>query len=323
MPAGYRGGGGVVGDVIVSGFDPRTVDKVERLLDLLEEMNAHPDLHGKLAMHGGTAINLFMLDVPRLSVDIDVSYIGTVGRDEMLAERPAIERGIEEVARYLGYDVPPTKSEHAGRTFMLRYLGDRGPDHVKVDCVFLNRSPLTAPIMRACAIRPEAEVLMFCDHELAGGKVKAFFDRVKVRDLYDVSNLGRLLEAASEEEELRAHRAMLYYASLSARFPQPLEGRSERFAGRDDEVASQLVPMLRKADEQPTLEQLIDEAEEFIRKRILPRTDDEAEYLRRFADGDYRPELLFPDENMADAARKSPAALWKLRNLNKMPREES
>lgn len=164
---------------------------------------------------------------------------------------------------------------------------------------------------------------MFCDHELAGGKVKAFFDRVKVRDLYDVSNLGRLLEAASEEEELRAHRAMLYYASLSARFPQPLEGRSERFAGRDDEVASQLVPMLRKADEQPTLEQLIDEAEEFIRKRILPRTDDEAEYLRRFADGDYRPELLFPDENMADAARKSPAALWKLRNLNKMPREES
>lgn len=85
-----------MGDAIMSEFDPRTVDKVERLLDLLEEMNTHPDLHGKLAMHGGTAINLFMMDVPRLSVDIDISYIGAIERDEMLAERPVIERGIEE-----------------------------------------------------------------------------------------------------------------------------------------------------------------------------------------------------------------------------------
>ena len=55
-------------------FEPRTVDKVERLLDLLDEMERHPALKGKLALHSGTAINLFMLDVPRLSVDIDVSY---------------------------------------------------------------------------------------------------------------------------------------------------------------------------------------------------------------------------------------------------------
>lgn len=49
--AGYRRRGGIVGDVTMSGFNPRTIDKVERLLDLLEEMNAHPDLRGKLAMH--------------------------------------------------------------------------------------------------------------------------------------------------------------------------------------------------------------------------------------------------------------------------------
>lgn len=46
------------------GFQPRTLDKVERLLDLVDEMQRHPDLKGKLAMHGGTAINLFMLDSP-------------------------------------------------------------------------------------------------------------------------------------------------------------------------------------------------------------------------------------------------------------------
>ena len=87
------------------GFQPRTLDKVERLLDLLDEMQRHPDLKGRLAMHGGTAINLFMLDIPRLSVDIDISYVGALAREEMLRERPFIERAIEEVGRGQGYDV--------------------------------------------------------------------------------------------------------------------------------------------------------------------------------------------------------------------------
>lgn len=304
--------------VSARGFAPRTVDKVDRLLDLMEEMGRHPDLAGKLAMHGGTAINLFMLDAPRLSVDIDVSYIGALDRDGMLAERPRVERGIEEVARYLGYDVPPTKSEHAGRTFMLRYRGDWGPDHVKVDCVFLNRSPLVAPVPRPCAVRPDAEVVTFCDAELAGGKVKAFFDRVKVRDLYDVCNLEGVLSRADGDREALAHRAMLYYASLSARFPQPFEGRTERFAGKEAELESQLLPMLRLADDRPTLQGLMAAAERFVGARVLPRTDGEREHLDRFAVGDYRPGLLFPDEWMATAAERSPAALWKLQNLRRM-----
>lgn len=254
----------------------------------------------------------------RLSVDIDVSYVGTVGREEMLAERPRVERAIEEVARYLGYDVPPARSEHAGRTFMLRYRGDWGPDHVKVDCVFLNRSPLVPPAARPCAVRPDARVVTFCDAELAGGKVKALFDRIKVRDLYDVCNLEGVLAGADEDYEVLAHRAMLYYASLSARFPQSLAGRTERFADREEELESQLLPMLRSADERPTLQGLMATAERFIEARVLPRTDGEREYLDLFAAGEYRPGLLFPDERMAAAAEMSPAALWKLQNLRKM-----
>ena len=88
-------------------FEPRTVDKVERLLDLLDEVERHPALKGKLALHGGTAINLFMLDMPRLSVDIDVSYIGSVSREDMRVDRPRIEAGIEAIVQALGYAVEP------------------------------------------------------------------------------------------------------------------------------------------------------------------------------------------------------------------------
>lgn len=309
-----------MGIVSMDEFQPRTADKVSRLLDILEEIEQHPDLRGKLAMHGGTAISLFMLGMPRLSVDIDISYVGAADREAMLSERPLIETAIEEVATALGYAVGPGEGGHAGRTFMLRYGGAWGADHVKIDCIYMNRSPLVAPTLRSCPLRPDTNVLMFCDAELAGGKVKAFFDRVKVRDLYDISNLGKYADGLGSDAETFFHKTVLFYASLSARFPLPFEGRAERFGDRQGELEDQLLPMLRLRDERPTLAGLMEDAEEFVRCRVLPRDDAEREYLDRLAEADYRPNLLFADPETADAAAKSPEALWKLQNLKKMPR---
>lgn len=176
------------------------------------------------------------------------------------------------------------------------------------------------PIACTCPLRPDASVLMFDDIELAGGKVKAFFDRVKVRDLYDISNLAKYFDGVEGEKETLIHRTMLYHASLSARFPQPFVGRSDRFADRQSEFEDQLIPMLRQNGENPTLQELMADAEDFVKRLILPRTAEDQEYLDRFANGDFRPELLFPDQTMAEAAAKSPEALWKLRNLKKMQR---
>lgn len=306
-----------MGAVDAKGFQPRTLDKVERLLDLLEEMQLHPDLRGKLAMHGGTAINLFMMDVPRLSVDIDISYVGAVSREEMLAERPLIERAIEEVGRGQGYDVSAAEGGHAGRTFVLRYRGDWGADHVKVDCIYMNRSPLFRIRARSCPLRPEVSVPMFEDAELAGGKVKAFFDRVRIRDLYDISNLKAHFDSVGDEDGL-VHKTLLYYASVSACFPNEFAGRSERFASRQGELENQLLPMLHSRDEEPTLEGLMDAAEAFTRDYVLPRDENERLYLNLFAGGEYRPDLLFGEGDAARAAAVSPEALWKLANLRKM-----
>ena len=76
--------------------------------------------------------------------------------------------------------------------------------------------------------------------------------------------------------------------------------------------------MLRVTDERPTLQKLIVNAEQFIERRVLPRTDSERKYLELFAAGDYRPELLFSDTRRAEAAEQNPAALWKLQNLRRM-----
>lgn len=307
-------------NALVRGFPPRTLDKVERLLDLLAELGEHPMLKGKLALHGGTAINLFMLDMPRLSVDIDLSYVGALDRDTMLADRLIVERSIDEVARSQGYSVSGAKGGHAGRTFVLNYRSQWGVDHVKVDCIYMNRSPLMPIEHEASPLRPGLAVPVFSNAELVAGKVKAFFDRVKVRDLYDVANLRRVLDGRSMEERTTAHRAILFYASLSATFPYGFEGRPERFTGRSRELEEQLLPMLRRDEETPTLEGLIVVAREFVSDYVLPGTDGESEYLARFERGDFEPSLLFGDGPSARAALASPEAQWKLQNIRKMQR---
>ena len=61
-----------------TGFKAEMVEKVLHLLNLLNALNSHPFLKGKWVLKGGTALNMFILDLPRLSVDIDLNYIGAL-----------------------------------------------------------------------------------------------------------------------------------------------------------------------------------------------------------------------------------------------------
>ena len=299
-------------------FSPQTMDKVKRLLDLLEELGEHPALRDKFALHGGTAINLFMLDVPRLSVDIDISYVGSLEREQMLSERPGVERAIGQVAKAQGYSLSGGDGGHAGRTFVLGYRSSWGFDHVKIDCIYMNRSPILPIVSKSSPLRQGLDVRVFSDAELIGGKVKAFFDRVKVRDLYDISNLRKLLSEARDEQSETIRSVILYYASLSASFPHGFDSRPRRFESMQPDLAAQLYPMLRQHEGLPTIDSLILDAEAFIDSYVMPRTDDEREYLDRFSSGDYQPGLLFRDADMARRASLNPEALWKLKNLRKM-----
>ena len=78
-------------------FRPELLEKVIHLLSLLETIRSHPDLKGRVVLKGGTALNLFIFDVPRLSLDIDLNYVGGEALESMQAERPLVEAAIQEV----------------------------------------------------------------------------------------------------------------------------------------------------------------------------------------------------------------------------------
>ena len=130
-------------DADATGFQPDMLEKVGQLLGLLEALCSHPFLDGKFALKGGTALNLFMFDVPRLSVDIDLNYVGAPDREAMLEERPMIEEAMQAVFGREDFDVRRVPVEHAGGKWSLRYeaaSGQRGG--IEVDLNYMYRVPL-------------------------------------------------------------------------------------------------------------------------------------------------------------------------------------
>jgi len=97
-----------------TGFRQDVLEKIAHLLELLNTLQSHPFLKGKLVLKGGTALNLFIFDIPRLSVDIDLNYIGATSRDTMLKERPKIEQAVRDVFNREGFTVKRMPEEHAG-----------------------------------------------------------------------------------------------------------------------------------------------------------------------------------------------------------------
>ena len=96
------------------GFVRDTFEKVCRLADVLSFMESDPLLFGSLALKGGTAINLTIFDLPRLSVDIDMDFSKNMPREAMLKERELINEHIRKYMTALGYNLSPkSKQYHA------------------------------------------------------------------------------------------------------------------------------------------------------------------------------------------------------------------
>ena len=144
------------------------------------------------ALKGGTAINLFVRDMPRLSVDLDLVFPDhTLPRDQALARiNDAIRQAAERLKRR-GFQTYMPAAD-AGET---KLLVRRGRIEVKIEANFVLRG--TVYPVRAVSLAPVARDLLMADLEiplvaledLYGGKLVAALDRQHPRDLFDVMQL--------------------------------------------------------------------------------------------------------------------------------------
>ena len=103
-----------------TGFQVIPIEKVARLGELAADVARHPFLGGALALKGGTALNLCFGPPQRLSVDLDYNYIAHLEREQMIEDRPRVERAVADLARRRGYRVQQSADAFAGRKVYLR-----------------------------------------------------------------------------------------------------------------------------------------------------------------------------------------------------------
>jgi len=295
------------------GFQAETVEKVLRLKQLLTEFGRHPVLKGKLVLKGGTALNLFYLDLARLSVDVDLNYTGEIERERMLMERPLIAKAIEQVCSAVGHEPRRTADDHALLTWALSYQNQAGrPDHVEVEINFLHRvCALPAELRRASRFDEEPECLftVLGVEELMAGKMVAMIDRQHPRDLYDLYRFRK--RNMPYNPELLRKLAVLFGSTLPHDLRTYNLERCERVLKADLERL--LYPLLRAGD-RPRGDEMLELVRPMAEAILNPQ--EEGPFLDALAAGRYEPHLLFGERTeVVERVRHHPALLWKAQHV--------
>jgi len=304
-----------------TGFRAEILEKAIQLLNLLENLCSHPFLKGRLALKGGTALNLFVFDLPRLSVDVDLNYFGSAGREAMLEDRPKVERAVEAVCRREGFAVTRIPEEHAGGRWALRYesaMGEGG--NLEVDLNFMFRVPLwpmTALDSRPLGSYRATGIPVLDIHELAAGKLAALLSRRASRDLFDAHRL--LTEAELDPERLRL--TFVVYGAMNRKDWRTVSVKDVGLEVR--ELREQLIPMMRRDRPQTAMKidrwtkGLVRECRKAL-KVVLPFNKAELTFLNRILDdGEIEPSLLTADQDLAARIASQPLLEWKALNVRK------
>lgn len=303
-----------------TGFRPDVLEKVAHLLGLLDAMRSHPFLKGKLVLKGGTALNLFVFDVPRLSVDIDLNYVGAEDRDGMLAERPKVEQAVQAVFAREGFTVRRMPEEHAGGKWSLRYESAPGRSgNLEVDINFMFRVPLWPVVTsdsHSVGTWRAIGIPVLDRHELAAGKLAALLAQTGA-DLFDSHRILQM-------ENLDPNRLRIGFVVFGA-----MNRKDWRTVSSDDvdfdamDLARQLVPTLRvnaaevQAESAEYGERLVRECREGL-SAVLPFTDPERAFLDLLLDrGVIDPTLLTADESLQRRIQSQPLLEWKALNVRK------
>ena len=202
-----------------SGFLANNTEKVIRLLDVLKFINEELNrISHQLILKGGTAINLIYTNLTRLSVDIDLDYVGSLEKEQTLKDRERILESLDNYMLKEGYSVS-SKSRGsailASRTYAyINAYGNR--DNIKVEINFIDRIHIL-PIVNRKINYFDKEVMIKApsEEELFAMKICALIDRSKPRDLYDTFRLKNDF-LNLEKDKLR--KLTVFYLSLDGIF---------------------------------------------------------------------------------------------------------
>lgn len=304
-----------------TGFRPEMLEKVSLLADLLQAYANHGFLKNRFALKGGTALNLFYFNLPRLSVDIDLNYIGAEDRENMLKERDEVDHVILAIAKQKGFTPERIPKRHAGGKMVLRYpsaLDNRGT--IDVDINYMFRVPLLPISLRdSVSIGPMKikKIPLLDIHELAAGKLSALFDRTASRDLFDSHYL-----LTNNTVDIKILRPLfMVYGAISHKSDwQKIKIKNITIESR--EIKNRLLPVLNARDierfqaSKRWAIQMVEECQKAL-SALLPLKSNEVAFFEQINQGHIVPELICKDKNIAARIQLHPALQWKLYNVRR------
>ncbi|MHA7943660.1 nucleotidyl transferase AbiEii/AbiGii toxin family protein [Formosa sp. 3Alg 14/1] len=270
------------------------------LLQVLPEVAKEPIF----ALHGGTAINLFVRDMPRLSVDIDLTYLPIEDRKTSFKN---IIDGLDGIKTKLEKILPEATITLKEETLKLQIT--TGNAQIKLEVNQINRGVMDDPVRLPLCEKSQEEFDVFCAipvvplGQLYGGKICAALDRQHPRDLFDIKYL---MENEGFSEEIKKGFILFLLSSnrplhemLHPNFIDQRETLVNQFEGMSPEP-------FNYADFEKSREVLVD----IIHQNL---TDKDKAFLLSFGEGT-------PNWDIYDFER-FPAVKWKLQNLIKLKNE--
>jgi len=301
------------------GFQRDTLEKALRLVEVLKFFEADPLLSTRLALKGGTAINLIMFKLPRLSVDIDLDYAINNSKDEMLAEREQIIDVLKKYMAMKGYVLSDkSKFAYALDSFVFVYVNSAGVrDNIKVEINYSLRCHVL-PLV-SCSVEGlgglggGVRVLCVAPVEIFASKIVALLSRTAARDLYDVNNvLVRSVFGEAAQELVR--KCVVFYLAISGDVQFELfvvEDVVKRVYGLSwHQISRELQPVLCKS-EAFDLEAAQERVGQYLTE-LLVLNADEHKFLDSFKNKVYCPETVFSDE-ILERISLHPMARWRTR----------
>lgn len=303
-----------------TGYRLEMLEKTLRLMLLLTSLTEQTFLKEKLVLKGGTALNLFYFGLPRLSIDIDLNYIGSIHREEMLIQRKQIETILSHLFQREGYTIRRNPTEHAGGKIALRYNSAVGQTaQLEVDLNYMLRVPLW-PIERKDSIlihTYQAKAVPTLNiHELMAGKLAALFSRHASRDLFDTYYFFTHFKHLIDKENLRC--AFIIYGAINRLDWRILSIDHIHFT--EQELKNQLIPVLSRhfqsSNSLPNwVKKAVIECHEAISDYLLPLKKHEIEFLNQINDyGEICADLLTDNEELIQKMKVHPGLQWKAHN---------